>query len=116
MNRAETIASILAASSDPLPEIVATYEHQCSDGKWRGALGIPMGMSTTGEIRVRGYVYQDPRNGTTYSPVHFPTNAAALEWAQDCRARKCAEFRTILEAYNDEQLAKSAKYWLKRQH
>ena len=112
MTRQERISGILAAARKPVPQIVPSVKLLCDDGKWRGAMGIPWGVKTTGEKKTVGYVFRDARSGTTFGVLH-PTEADAVKSWNANQDEQAAGFRAILEAATEEEFNSQAGYWLK---
>lgn len=111
VDRELLIAGILAAARKPVPQIVPRVKLLCSDGQWRYPLGIPWGVTTTGEKMTSGYAYL-ASNGTTYGTLWTSVEAGVKAWEAN-QDKHEAEFRQILEAASDDELQSHADYWLK---
>lgn len=110
--REATIDRIVTASRKPEPKVVPVVMGKGTDGKWYRARGntLPIGVSTTGETRIDGYVFEDAQ-GTTYGTIK-PTAEELLEGWRKAQDRDAEEFRRLLRDKSDADLEKTAEHWL----
>ncbi len=114
-NREPVIVRILAASRTPCPAIVASKQLLASDGNWYSCYGFPIGVSMVepAELRIVGYVYQNPE-GTTYGTRHVDEATARAK--HDAYQDRCAaDFRASMETDTTERFAEQVAYWLARE-
>lgn len=108
--RQALINQIAEASRKPAPTVVPSVESKGSDGKWYAG-DFPIGVNSTGETRIRGYVIRTEQ-GTTVGTVE-KTPEAVRARVQRIHDKDVEDFRQHLEKEPDERLASQARYWLK---
>lgn len=115
-NREPLIGRILAASRKPCAPIVACKQLLGSDGNWYSCHGFPIGVNMTepSQLRIIGYAYEDPINGTTYGTRQPDAETLRAKWEarQDSDA---SELRAFLLSACVEQFASQIAYWLKNE-
>lgn len=102
---------ITEASRRPDLPVIETRELKGSNGKWYRAGGFPLGVESTGEVRVRGYVLQNP-DGTTSGSI-YPTREAAIADQKARHDKQVKDFYNELIKMSDTELEKQQMYWLK---
>lgn len=97
------------------PEIVPAQRMKHKQtGQTHSLFGMPLNFKATDyEYVTIGYVYHDPRNGTTYGKV-FESAASASFAYNVYSATTAAEFRAKLETMTDGRLREQADYWGKQ--
>jgi hypothetical protein len=111
MTRTETIEAIVIAARRPELEIAAIVQHECADGQYRSALGMPFGMRTTGKTAIVGYAFRMPSGVTVGTRYKTREEAETAQAAR--RAAADAEFRQHLTEATDAEIEQKAAYWLK---
>lgn len=113
MTREEMITAILAASRGTMPQLVERLSSLCTDGQYRFALGLPVGVSFVKpyQSRSEGFVFQH-NDGTTHGRLGQTMQQVIDGWNQ-AQDSKASDFRRSLEAMNDTELQGQADYWLR---
>lgn len=93
-------------------EAVPVVYHECSDGNWYHAYGIPVhrGVKTTGRKRIEHYALYDKLTGTTFG------RSAVTKEEAEARHRKyldeqVEDFYQALLKMNDQEFQEQKTYW-----
>lgn len=111
--RARLIDRIVSASRQAAPDVVPITYFLCTDGEYRGVLGIPIGIETIKpyQTKIMGYAIRTSQ-GTTVG-TRRPTAADVLEHWRKAQDSNAADFRAHLEPETNDRIKSQAAYWLK---
>ena len=89
--------------------VVPSTQLKGSDGNWYSPQGFPLGVKSTGEKRIDGYVYESP-DGRTFGKL-YATEAEAKDALNKTLNSKIDDFKKSLSESDDNRLNSQNEFW-----